>query len=279
MANEEGQIGNMTITGRLAKIEPAGEALVIGDLHGELESLTTIVEKSDFINKMQTSNDTVMVFLGDYGDRGPNQTELYYTILSLKDRFPEQVILMRGNHEGPIDLMASPHDLPHKLQAKLGDKGILAYAKLIKFFASLYNAVYVEERYLMVHGGLPPTIHSIQDLAMADQVHPEKSLLEEILWSDPDDAVSGFSSSYRGAGIIFGQTVTEDILKRVDAKILIRGHESAMDGYKINHLGKVLTLFSRKGPPYSNITGAYLNVPLAEKFENVSQLIPYIHKF
>jgi diadenosine tetraphosphatase ApaH/serine/threonine PP2A family protein phosphatase len=93
--------------------------------------------------------------------------------------------------------MASPHDLPYQLQAKLRDKGILAYAKLIKFFASLYNAVYVEDRYLMVHGGLPPSIHSLQDLAMADQVYPEKSLLEEILWSDPDDIVTGFSSSYR----------------------------------------------------------------------------------
>jgi hypothetical protein len=69
MSNEEGQIGNITINGRLAKIEPTGEALIIGDLHGDLESLTTILEQSDFINKMKASNDAVMVFLGDYGDR------------------------------------------------------------------------------------------------------------------------------------------------------------------------------------------------------------------
>jgi hypothetical protein len=50
---------------------------------------------------MKASNDAVMVFLGDYGDRWPCQTELYYTVLSLKDSFPEQVILMRAYHEGP----------------------------------------------------------------------------------------------------------------------------------------------------------------------------------
>ncbi len=279
MSNEEGQNGNIIISGRLAKLEPVGEVLVIGDLHGDLESLITIIEKSDFINKMNAANNAIMVFLGDYGDRGLSQTELYFTVLSLKARFPEQVVLMRGNHEGPIDLMASPHDLPYQLQSKLKDKGIIAYAKLLKLFASLYNAVYVEDRYLMVHGGLPPSTRNLQDLALADQVHPEKSLLEEILWSDPDDMADGFYPSSRGAGLVFGRTVTEEILRRLDAKILIRGHEAAPEGYKINHLGKILTLFSRKGQPYSNTTGAYLNVPLAEKFDTANQLLPYIHKF
>ncbi len=279
MSNEEGRMGNITITGRLAKLAPSGEALVIGDLHGDLESLTTIIEKSNFINKMNATKDAIMIFLGDYGDRGPSQTELYFTVLSLKAQFPEQVVLLRGNHEGPIDLMASPHDLPHQLHTKLKDKGILAYAKLVKLFACLYNAVYVEGRYLMVHGGLSPSICNLPDLAMADQVHPEKSFLKELLWNDPDDMVDGFYPSPRGAGFLFGRTVTEDILRRLDAKILIRGHEAAPEGYKINHLGKVLTLFSRKGPPYTNTTAAYLNMPLNEKFENANQLLTYIHKF
>jgi UDP-glucose 4-epimerase len=52
-----------------------------------------------------------------------------------------------------------------------------------------------------------------------------------------------------------------------------------MQGFKINHKGKILTLFSRKGPPYFNAYGAYLKIDLSEKFENAEQLIPYIHKF
>jgi hypothetical protein len=69
------------------------------------------------------------------------------------------------------------------------------------------------------------------------------------------------------------------VLRRFNVKILIRGHEPSGDGFKVNHTGKVLTLFSRKGPPYFNAQGAYLNVELSEKFENAEQLIPYIHKF
>ncbi len=278
LCGESGRMGNLIVTGRLAIIEPAGEALVIGDLHGDIASLRTIMEKSDFMNKMETS-DAVIVFLGDYADRGANQIELYYSILSLKVAFPEQVILLRGNHEGPLDLMASPHDLPQQLQRKFKDKGVLAYAKIVKLFGCLYNAAYVEGQYLMVHGGLPASVRNLQEIAQAGSLHPSKPFLEELLWNDPDDVVQGVLPSPRGAGELFGKTITDEVLDRLNAKILIRGHEPAPEGYKINHGGKVLTLFSLKGAPYFNTHGAYLDVPLNEKFENANQLTPYIHEF
>jgi protein phosphatase len=272
-------MGNLKVTGRLTKLEPAGEALIIGDLHGDINSLRTIMEKSNFITKMNTSTDAVIVFLGDYGDRGANQTELYYTVLSLKVAFPEQVVLLRGNHEGPLDLMASPHDLPFQLRHKFKDKGVLAYAKLRRLFDCLYNAAYVEDRYLMVHGGVPSATCNLQEIAYADKLHPEKPFLEELLWNDPDENAPSVMPSRRGAGNLFGKTITTDVLKKLGAKILIRGHESVPNGYKINHDGKVLTLFSRKGAPYFNAQGAYLNVSLEKKFENANQLVPYIYTF
>ena len=103
--------------------------------------------------------------------------------------------------------------------------------------------------------------------------------MEELLWNDPDEQAHGVFPSPRGAGNLFGKTVTQEVLAKLNVKILIRGHEPAGEGYKINHDGKILTLFSRKGPPYFNTYGAYLDMPLAEKFENANQLLPYIHKF
>jgi hypothetical protein len=38
-------------------------------------------------------------------------------------------------------------------------------------------------------------------------------------------------------------------------------------------------LFSRRGTPYFNSYGAYLQVPLSQKFERAEQLVPWIHKF
>jgi hypothetical protein len=276
---ESGKIGNLTISERLIKLEPLGEALVIGDLHGDLESLISILQSSGFTRKIASSKDATLIFLGDYGDRGEYSAEVYYTILKLKLAFPEQVVLLRGNHEGPDDLMASPHDLPMQFQFRFKENWKIAYTKTRELFAYLYNAVLVEERYLLVHGGLSPNINSIQDLANANMTHPNQEFLEDLLWSDPNDMVKEVLYSPRGAGKLFGKSVTEKVLKKLNVKILIRGHEPCQEGFKLNHNGKVLTLFSRKGSPYFNEYGAYLQLPLSEKFKSAEQLVPWIHKF
>jgi protein phosphatase len=279
LKGENGVLGNLAVVGKLVSLKPVGATLVIGDLHGDLKSLRTILEKSRFIQKMHADRNVSLIFLGDYGDRGVHSPELYYAVLTLKLTFPAQVVLLRGNHESPADLMASPHDLPVQLERKFKKNGDALYQHLKELFSCLYNAVYVEERFLMVHGGLPANLHSLHELADADKLHPAKSFLEELLWSDPDEQVQGVLSSPRGAGKLFGKNVTTAVLQKLNAKILIRGHEPIDGGYKINHDGKVLTLFSRKGPPYFNAYGAYLQLPLAEKFENANQLVPYVHTF
>jgi protein phosphatase len=279
LRKENGRVGNLTVTEGLVKLEPLGKALVIGDLHGDLDSLGGILKSSGFTRKMADSKDATLIFLGDYGDRGAYSAEVYYTILKLKLAFPEQVILLRGNHEGPEDLMASPHDLPMQFQARFKENWKSVYVKTRDLFPCLYNAVLVEARYLMVHGGLSPKITTAKDLEKAGRAHPENDVLEDLLWSDPNDMIKTVLYSPRGAGKLFGKSVTENVLGKLDVKILIRGHEQCEEGFKLNHDGKVLTLFSRKGAPYFNAQGAYLEVPLSTKFVNVQQLVPFIHRF
>lgn len=278
LQNEKGQVGNLNITNRLVTLDPFGEALVIGDLHGDFESLVTILKTSRFTEKMEKTREATIVFLGDYGDRGSKSAEVYYVVLKLKLAFPEQVVLLRGNHEAPAESLGYPHDLPLQLQIRFGEDGKMAYEKTRALSAYLYNAVFVEDRYLMVHGGVSQKVRTLQDIAQAQENHGE-DVLEDLLWSDPDENVQGVSPSPRGAGKLFGKNVTEKVLSHLNAKVLIRGHEPSGEGFKINHGGKVLTLFSRKGSPYHNRRGAYLQLPLSEKPENAQQLIPWIHQF
>ncbi|MCW4005236.1 MAG: serine/threonine protein phosphatase [Candidatus Bathyarchaeota archaeon] len=264
--------------GKLACIEPSGAAVVIGDLHGDIKSLQTIFEKSQFANRLN-HNKATLVFLGDYGDRGAKSVELYYLLMRLKLSYPEQVILLRGNHEAPADLMASPHDLPYYFQRKFKQDGGKVYEATRGLFGCLCNAAYVQGRYLMVHGGLPKNLQTLQTLSQADQTHPAKAVLEELLWSDPAENLHGTQPSPRGAGNLFGSDVTRQVLMQLNVKILIRGHESPNEGYKISHNNQVLTLFSRKGPPYFNSKAAYLDVPLTERFASARELLPFIHQF
>jgi protein phosphatase len=279
LRTERGSLPNFEILERLVKIKPSGRGLIVGDLHGDLESLVQILQDSNILQNMNTKQNSLLIFLGDYGDRGDFSTEVYYTILTLKIHYHHQIVLMRGNHEGPADLLASPHDLPYGFKERFGENWGEAYAVMLKLFEHLYNCVLVDDRYLIVHGGIPEKAKTLEDLAGAHLSHPKNSFLEEILWSDPDEMTEETVPSPRGAGKLFGKKVTNEALRRYHARILIRGHEPCEEGFKINHDGKVLTLFSRKGPPYFNVSGAYLDVDLTEKFESAEQLLPYVHKF
>jgi diadenosine tetraphosphatase ApaH/serine/threonine PP2A family protein phosphatase len=276
---EKGSFGKLQIKGRLIRMPPSGEATVIGDVHGDLDSLRHILTEAKFMEKASKGKRTYLIFLGDYGDRGPQSPGVFHVVLSLKTMFPERVVLLQGNHEGPEDLLAHPHDLPYHLQSVFGADWHDVYGELGRLFRRFYTAVLVERRCVMLHGGVPSGARNLDDVALAYEKHPAESHLEEILWSDPADGVKGVLPSPRGAGKIFGEGVTEAFLKILGVPFLIRGHEPAMEGYKINHGGKVLTLFSRKGSPYSNRHGAYLSVDLSETFDSAVQLEPLIRRF
>lgn len=279
ICSEEGQLENLNVLGRLVKIKPLGKALLIGDLHGDLESLVDILKQSNFVQELGRDNNNIVMFLGDYGDRGMFSAETYYVVLKLKLLFPNQIILLRGNHEGPEDLLAHPHDLPLQLQWKFGEEGKDVYLKIRELFACLYNAVLVENRYLIIHGGLPIGAQTLEDLANAHLTHPRKSFLEDMLWSDPNGDSEDYVASPRGAGKLFSKKATTEMLDKFNVHLLIRGHEPCEEGFKIDHEGKILTLFSRKGTPYFNTRGAYLILDLSKEFKNASELIPFIHKF
>ncbi len=278
-ADEERQVRNWQMIGRLAEVSARHETIIVGDVHGDLESLTHILKDSAFLAKAESGEGVLLIFLGDYGDRGVHSPEVYYVVLKLKELFPNHVVLMRGNHEGPDDLLAYPHDLPSHLHRKFGKDSSRIYEKIRGLFDLLYNGVVIEDRCILLHGGAPSQAATLNDVAYAHEKHPQEPHLEEILWSDPVDGLKGAYRSPRGAGKHFGEDITDKILSIFNVNALIRGHESSTKGYKTNHHGKVLTLFSRKGPPYFNEQGAYLRVDSFEEVRDANQLLKHIRKF
>jgi len=272
-------LGGIKLKGRLVSLPPEGEAIVVGDIHGDLRSLEHILAGSNFIEEASKGKDVHMIFLGDYGDRGASSPEVYHVVLRLKTLFPEKVILLQGNHEGPEDLLAYPHDLPRHLQMRFKDKWRRVYLELSSLFRRFYTAVIVDGRCIMLHGGVPSMARGIDDLAYAYQKHPSESHLEEILWSDPAEDIRGVRFSPRGAGRLFGEDVTSTFIDALGVKFVIRGHEPAMDGYAVAHGGRILTLFSRKGPPYYNLHGAYLKFDLGREYNSAWRLVPHIRRF
>jgi len=275
---EQEEKGPLKVRGKLVLMPPLGEATIVGDLHGNLKSLTHIIRDSSFLKKVQNGKDVYLIFLGDYGDRGASSPEVYYVILKLKELFPERVVLMRGNHEGPADLLPMPHDLPTQLM-KYGEMGANIYMELQKLFDNLYNAVIVDKSLVLIHGCFPSNASSIEDLAFAHEKHPRETHLEEMLWSDPAEDLVDVRLSPRGAGKLQGIRVTEKLLKMLSVNFLIRSHQFCEEGFKTNHNGKILTVFSTNGSPYNNRYGAYLQLNLAEKIQDTAELVKHIRQF
>ena len=68
----------------------------------------------------------------------------------------------------------------------------------------------IENSILCLHGGLSPSINTLDEIRKIDRVQevPNEGAMCDLLWSDPEERV-GFELSPRGAGYVFGDDVTK----------------------------------------------------------------------
>lgn len=72
--------------------------------------------------------------------------------------------------------------------------------------SELLNSIQVESEIFCLHGGLSPSIETLDNIRNFDRVQevPHEGPMCDLLWSDPDDRC-GWGISPRGAGYTFGQ--------------------------------------------------------------------------
>ena len=81
--------------------------VVVGDLHGSLPSLATVLrglQSAKLLDldqgaAMEEKPETSIVFNGDFVDRGAHGVEVLCVLLLLKLAHPNTITLLRGNHE------------------------------------------------------------------------------------------------------------------------------------------------------------------------------------
>jgi len=85
-------------------IKPESEIVFFGDLHGSIHSLVRslehLIDRGYLDNNFTIIKDNFyIVFLGDYVDRGNYGVEVLSTLFTLKLVNPDNVFVIRGNHE------------------------------------------------------------------------------------------------------------------------------------------------------------------------------------
>ncbi|EFR00256.1 serine/threonine-protein phosphatase PP2A catalytic subunit [Nannizzia gypsea CBS 118893] len=177
----------------------AAPVTVVGDIHGQFYDLIEIFKIGGFCPN------TNYLFLGDYVDRGLFSVETISLLICLKLRYPERVHLIRGNHESRG--VTQSYGFYTECARKYGNANVWHY--FTDMFDFLTLSVVINNQIFCVHGGLSPSIHSIDQIKIIDRFReiPHEGPMADLVWSDPDTERDEFSLSPRGAGYTFGAQV------------------------------------------------------------------------
>lgn len=69
-------------------------------------------------------------------------------------------------------------------------------------------------------------------------------MLCDLLWSDPDKDITGWSENDRGVSFTFGPDVVSRFLQKHDMDLICRAHQVVEDGYEFFSKRQLVTLFS-----------------------------------
>jgi predicted phosphodiesterase len=178
--------------------------LVVGDIHGKLDLFNLLLEKMEY-----RAGEDRLILIGDLVDRGEDSRGVVARAIELKREAPNNVIVLRGNHEAMM-LAALSH--PEGEQAELwyyngGIETLQSYMdeegncdvpeEHWDFLASL-PTWYEDDHAIYVHASLPEG----DDGAF---LHPgEVPESPEIYWSRN----RRFFLEYNGKTVVFGHTIT-----------------------------------------------------------------------
>jgi serine/threonine-protein phosphatase PP1 catalytic subunit len=219
----------------LIELNPKPSLVIAGDVHGQYSDLLRIFDRMGHPPK------TNYLFMGDYVDRGKKSLETILLLLAYKVKYPENFFLLRGNHEcASINRVYGFYD-ECKRRANL---------KVWKTFTDLFNclpvAAVVAGKIFCVHGGLSPSLHTMEDILKIKRPTdvPEFDLLNDLLWSDPSETAQDWEDNERGVSYCFGKSVVQEFLTRNDFDLVCRAHMVVEDGYEFFGNRILVTVFS-----------------------------------
>lgn len=209
--------------------------IVVGDLHGNIDSLLYIFSQFEYPPY------STYLFLGDYVDRGQNSIEVLLLLYSLKVLYPQNIYILRGNHE--TKQTTKIFGFRDECLIYL-DKHF--YSLFCKSFSEIPIAATINNKIFCVHGGLSPSISYLSEFESIEKPIPNLSVssAEDLLWSDPiANSDQYFQKSERGKGYLFNVDAVSQFLEDNELSCIIRAHKFCEKGFNWT-VNNCLTIFS-----------------------------------
>lgn len=219
-----------------SNVQPVSSPITIcGDIHGQFYDTEQLFKTGGPVPE------TTYVFMGDFVDRGHYSLETFTLLMVLKARWPNKIILLRGNHESRQ--ITQVYGFYDECLTKYGNANAWRYCTRVFDFLTL--AAVIDSKVLCVHGGLSPDIRLLDQIRTIEcgQEIPHEGGFCDLMWSDPEE-IDTWAVSPRGAGWLFGSVVTAEFLHLNHLELLCRAHQLVQDGYRYMFDDTLATLWS-----------------------------------
>ncbi|MBU1107088.1 MAG: metallophosphoesterase [Candidatus Riflebacteria bacterium] len=227
------------------EITGASRIYAIGDVHGAFDELTATLGALKIANRTSpdsfrfrwTGGDSLLVFTGDFNDRGLHTKQVYDAVMDLQQQAEKaggRIIVLMGNHEammlnGQVEEWAktlTSHKKQHyqntldsftrdglDYNEAISEKGVYgSWIRNLPLFAVING-------FMFVHGGLPSKPITKSDLAADFKDDITKGdfkigtfmNMENVLWNRDwwmdDELVSRDLKVFGVMGVVFGHTI------------------------------------------------------------------------
>ena len=209
---------------------------ICGDIHGQFYDLLRIFEILGYPPK------TRYLFLGDYVDRGKQSLETILLLFCLKIKYPDQIYLLRGNHEsaGVNRIYGFFDECKRRISVRIH-----------KSFSEVFNVLpftaLVEDKIICMHGGLAYDLENLTQLKsiLRPTEIPDSGMLCDLVWSDPSyEIATNWGVNERGVSYTFSKDVLIEFTEKNELDLVCRAHQVVEEGYEFFANMKLVTVFS-----------------------------------
>jgi len=192
---------------KLIEIKKVRKVIFVGDTHGDLEASQKVIK--DYLKPGNK-----IVFLGDYVDRGPHSKENLDFLFKTKIKYPNQIYLLQGNHEGHHILKFYPAEFWENVVE-------IDYKKYCSIVEKFPLAIIIKD-IIALHGVLP----DVKSLGDINQIKIGSEEWRQTTWGDFSEEPGEYLGIDPFTGRPqFGRDYFLKLMERFKKKVLVRSHQ------------------------------------------------------
>ncbi|MCF2140009.1 MAG: serine/threonine protein phosphatase [Candidatus Lokiarchaeota archaeon] len=228
----------------------------VGDTHGSFDDTYLMIDY--FIKVFQVNPKVKVIWIGDIVDRNPYDLQNLAFILSFWILFPDNVFILRGNHEDSS--VCSRYGFSQHLfeKAQSRERFEMIWKLITDFFSKLPLGLIFRsgnKQGLVVHGGIPFDVSNYAPIRI-DEIESNLNCYQlehfdmdvysqTILWSDPDPELKEMvAPTPRTGRPRFSEQAFRDFMELNGFNLFIRGHQKFSEGYHLFWDNRLISLFS-----------------------------------